>query len=106
MKPAAHVSEVTRTQTAARISASATPSTQITLEAQLERRIAQLEQRVMEHVQKTIDRAIETCVRTLMERLMLSSTSPFGASITQPAPAASMVTSSIAINGQHGPALQ
>ncbi|KAG0440909.1 hypothetical protein HPB47_016116 [Ixodes persulcatus] len=105
-EPAAQVSEETQTETAVRISASTTPSTQITLEALLERRIAQLEQRVMEHVQKTIDRAIETCVRTLMERLMLSSTSPFGASITQPAPAASMVTSSTAINGQHGPALQ
>lgn len=105
-EPVAQVSEETQTETAVRISASTTPSTQITLEAQLERRIAQLEQRVMEHVQKTIDRAIETCVRTLMERLMLSSTSPFGAPITQPAPAASMVTSSIAINGQHGPALQ
>ncbi|KAG0430883.1 hypothetical protein HPB47_022292 [Ixodes persulcatus] len=100
-EPAAQVSEETQTETPVRISASTTPSIQITLEAQLERRIAQLEQRVMEYVQRTIDRAIETCVRTLMDRLMLSSTSPFGTSITQPAPAASMVILCGDFNARH-----
>ena len=105
-EPAAHVGEVTQAQTAAKISATATPSTQIALEAHLELRIAQLEQSIMLHVQRTIDRAIETCVRTIMERLLLSSTIPFGASITQPAPATSSVTSSLPANAQHGQELR